>query len=150
MLKLKLQYFAQLMWTTYSEKPLLLGKIEGRRRGRQRMRQLDGITDSLQWVWASSRNWWWTGKPGVLQSMGLQRVGLDWATEVKVDFRSSASVKEPACQCRRHKHCGSNPSVGKIPWRRAWQPTPGFLPRESHGQRSLEGYSPQGHTVGHD
>ena len=37
-----------------------------------------------------------------------------------------------------------NPWVGKIPWRRAWQPTPVFLPGESHGQRSLAGYSPRG------
>ena len=41
----------------------------------------------------------------------------------------------------RHKRHGFNPWVGKIPWRRAWQPTQVFLPRESHGQRSLEGYS---------
>ena len=34
------------------------------------------------WVWVSSGSWWWTGKPGVLQSMGLQRVGHDWATEL--------------------------------------------------------------------
>ena len=34
------------------------------------------------WVWASSRSWWWTGKPGVLQSMELQRVGHDWVTEL--------------------------------------------------------------------
>ena len=34
------------------------------------------------WVWASSRSWWWTGKPGVLQSMGSQRVGHDWETEL--------------------------------------------------------------------
>ena len=40
------------------------------------------------------------------------------------------------------KRCGFNPSVGKIPWRRAWQPTLVFLPGESHGQRSLAGYSP--------
>ena len=40
---------------------------------------------------------------------------------------------------------GFNPWVGKIPWRRKWQPTPVFLPGESHGQRSLVGYSPQGH-----
>ena len=46
-------------------------------------------------------------------------------------------VKEPACQCRICKRLGFNPWVGKIPWRRAWQPTPGFLARESHGQRSL-------------
>ena len=35
------------------------------------------------WVWASSRSWWWTGKPGMLQSTGSQRVGYDWATELK-------------------------------------------------------------------
>ena len=46
------------------------------------------------------------------------------------------SSKEPACQCRDLR------SKGLIPWRRAWQPTPGFLPGKSHGQRSLMGYSP--------
>ena len=51
--------------------------------------------------------------------------------------------KEPTCQCRRCKRRGFNPWVGKIPWRRAWQPTPVFLPGECHGQRSLAGYSPQ-------
>ena len=48
--------------------------------------------------------------------------------------------KEPACQCRRHKRCRFDPWVGKI-WRRAWQPTPMFLPGESHGRRSLVGYT---------
>ena len=58
------------------EKIPMLGKIEGRRRrGRQRMRWLDGITDWWTWVWAGSRSWWWVGKPGVLQSMASQRVG---------------------------------------------------------------------------
>ena len=47
--------------------------------------------------------------------------------------------KESACQCRRH---GFNPWVETIPWRRQWQPTPVFLPGKSHGQRSLDGYSP--------
>ena len=47
-------------------------------------------------------------------------------------------------QCRGHRTCGFNPWVRKIPWRRAWQPTPVFFPGESHGQRSLAGYSPQG------
>ena len=56
-----------------------------------------------------------------------------------------ASGKEPACQSRRHTRCRFNPRVGKIPWRRAWQSTPVFLPGESHGQRTLLGYSPQGH-----
>ena len=43
---------------------------------------------------------------------------------------------------RQRRRLGFNPWVGKIPWRRAWQPTPVFLPGESHGQRSLVGYSP--------
>ena len=52
--------------------------------------------------------------------------------------------KEPACQCRRNKRCRFNPWMGKIPRRRKWQPTPVFLPGESHGQRNLVGYSPWG------
>ena len=52
-----------------------------------------------------------------------------------------ASSKEPTCQCRRHR-CVFDPWVGKIPWRRKWQPTPVFLLGESNGQRSLVGYSP--------
>ena len=60
-------------------------------------------------------------------------------------FPSGASGKEPACQCRRQKRHGFNPWVRKIPWRRKWQPTLGFLPEESHGQRNLAGYSPWDH-----
>ena len=72
MLKLKLQHSGQLMWRTDSlVKTLMPGKIEGkRRRGQQRMRWWDGITDSMDTIWASFRSWWWTGKPGMLQSMG--------------------------------------------------------------------------------
>ena len=61
-----------------------------------------------------------------------------WASQVK----NIPSGKESACQGRRRKRRGFNPWVGKIPWSRKWQPTPGFLPGESHGQRSLAGYSP--------
>ena len=60
-------------------------------------------------------------------------------------FPGGTGGKEPACQCRRHKTCRFDPWIGKIPWRRKWQPTPIFLPGESHGQRSLVGYSPWGH-----
>ena len=84
MLKLKLQDFGHLMKRADSlEKTLMLGKSEGRRRrGRQRMKWLDGIIDSMTWVWESFGNWWRTGKPGVMQSMGLQRVRHNWATEL--------------------------------------------------------------------
>ena len=56
-------------------------------------------------------------------------------------FPGGNSGKEFTCQCRRWKF---NPWVTKIPWRREWQPTPVFLPGESHGQRILVGYSAQG------
>ena len=84
MLKLKLQYFGHLMQRTdLLEKILLLGKIEGRRRrGLQRMRWSDGITDSMDMRLSNSGSWRWTGMPGMLQSMGSQRDGHDWATEL--------------------------------------------------------------------
>ena len=64
------------------EKTLVLGGIGGRRRRRwQRMRWLDGITDST-WVWVNSGSWWWTGRPGMLRFMRSQTVGHDWATEL--------------------------------------------------------------------
>ena len=74
MLKLKLQYSGHLMQRTDSiEKTLTLGKIEGgRRRGRQRMRWWMASPTQWTWVWASSRSWWWTGRPGVLRSLGSQ------------------------------------------------------------------------------
>ena len=82
MLKLKLQYFGYLMWRTDSfEKTLMLGKIEGRRRwGRQRMKWLDGITDSMDMSLCKLRSWWQTVRPSVLWFMGLQsRTRLsDW------------------------------------------------------------------------
>ena len=96
-LKLKLQYFCHLMWRTdLLEKTKMQGKIEDRRRrGWQKMRWLDGITDRWTWVWAGSGSWWWTGKPGVLQSMGSQRVGHDWGTEL-TDCAALAIFRESA------------------------------------------------------
>ena len=84
MLKLKLQYFGHLMRRVDSlEKTLMLGGIGGRRRrGRQRMRWLDGITDSMDMSWVIFGSWWWTGRPGMLWFMGSQRVGHDWVTQL--------------------------------------------------------------------
>ena len=67
MLKLKLQYFGYLMRRTDSlEKTLMLGKIEGGRRGLQRMKWWMASPTWWTWVWVGSRSWWWTGKPGRL------------------------------------------------------------------------------------
>ena len=63
--------------------------------------------------------------------------------ELLQGFPGGARGNEPACQGGRSKF---DPPVGKTPWRRAWQPTPVFLPGESQGQRSLAGCSPWGHT----
>ena len=83
MMKLKLQYFGCLMGRANSlEETLMLGKIEGRRRrGRQRMRWLDGITNSMEMTLGKLGRQWRTGKPGMLQSMGVQRIGHDLVTK---------------------------------------------------------------------
>ena len=122
MLKLKLQFFGHLMRRVDSlEKTLMLGGIGGRRRrGWHRMRWLVASPTWWTWVWVNSRSWWWTGRPGMLQFMGLQRVRHDWATSLSLSIF--------------------------MHWRRKWQPTPLFLPGESQGQGSLVGCRLWGHT----
>ena len=84
MLKLKLQSFGHLMQRTDSlEKTLMLGKMKAGREGDSRewnhwMASLTRWT----WIWVSSRGWQWTGRPGVLQFMGSQRVRHNWAAEL--------------------------------------------------------------------
>ena len=84
MLKPKLQYFGYLMCKlTHWKRPWCWDGLgaggEGDDRG------WDGWMGSLTrctWIWVNSRSWWWTGRPGMLWSMGSQRVGHDWATEL--------------------------------------------------------------------
>ena len=102
MLKLKLQYFGHLMRRADSlEKTLMLGGIGGRRRrGRQRMRWLDGIRTRWMWVWVNSGSWWWTGRPGMLWFMGSQRVGHDWVTEL--NWSNYSSCNYSSCNYREY------------------------------------------------
>ena len=65
------------------EKTLMLGNEGGRRRGWQKMRWLDGITDVIDMSLSKLRSWRWTERPDVLQSMGSQRVRHEWATALK-------------------------------------------------------------------
>ena len=65
---------------------------------------------------------------------------------MKKGFPGGVSGKELVCQCRRYKRHRFDLWLRKIPWRRAWKPTLVFLPGEFHGQRSLAGYNPWGHT----
>ena len=82
MLKLKLHYFGHLMQRPVSlKKSLILGKIEGRRRDSRGGYGWMASPTQWTWVWTSYRKCWMTVRPGMLQSMGSQRVGHDWATE---------------------------------------------------------------------
>ena len=102
MLKLKFQYLGHLIQRADSfEKTLMLGRSEGRRRrGWQRMNGWMASPTQWRWVWVDSGCWWWTGRPGVLQSIGSRRVGLsDWSelnvTEEIHNFKASLIIALP-------------------------------------------------------
>ena len=82
------------------------------------------------------------GLARVFSSTTISEASLLQHSAFFMGFPGDGSGKEPSCRCRRHQRCGFDLWVGKIPWRRAWQPTPIFLPGESQGLRSLVGYSP--------
>ena len=118
MLKLKLQYLAT--WCeelTYLKRPCCWERLKVGGEGDDRRR--DGWMASpteWTWVWVSSKSWWWTGKPGVLQSMGSQRVGHDWTTDLNSCWRSASlcgsAGKESAWSAG---DLGSIPGLGRSP-----------------------------------
>ena len=157
MLKLKLQYFSYLMWRANSlEKIMMLGKIEGRRRSgtedemvechhrlnRHKFEQKLGNSEGQGSLaccspWAESDTTEWTTATDVsqwaLRELRKEKNACHLAA-IFADFSGGSDSKKSTCNFRRP---GFNPWVGKILWRKKWQPTPGLLLEESHGQRSL-------------
>ena len=95
---------------------------------------------------------WWGAVYGVTQSRTRLKRLSSGSSRHPMGIPGGASDKEPTCQWRRRKRPGFDAWVGKIPWRRAWQPTPVFLSRESQGQRRIPGglQSMGSQRVGHD
>ena len=106
MLKLKLQHVGHLMRRADSfEKTLMLGKIEGRKR------EWDGWMASptqWTWVWVNSGSWWWTGRSGMLQFMGSQRIRHNWATELNWTDPWKKSYDQPRQNIKNQRYYFSN------------------------------------------
>ena len=116
MLKLKLQYFGQLMWRAGSfEKTLMLGKIEGRRRRRwQRMRCLDGITDSMDRSFGGLQELVMEREAWHAEVHGVARVGHDWTTELNWT-EVSLVVENLTANAGEIRNVGSIPGSGRSP-----------------------------------
>ena len=139
---------APIVWPP-DAKNWLIGKDPGGR-GQQRMRWLDGITDLMDMSLGRLQELVMGRETGVLQSMGSQRVRHDWATELTDSVYKLNKEGKNVQPCLtpfpvlNQSVIACKVLIVVIPWRRQWKPTPVLLPGESHGGRSLVGYSPWG------
>ena len=97
-----------------------------------------GLLCSYIWLTVWRGTDWKSFSLGILKAL-IHRCLASHVARLWEGFPRGTSSKERTCQCRRCKRCRLDSRVGKIPWRKARQPTPVFLPRESHGQRGLVG-----------
>ena len=124
---------------------------------RQKSQSTDCVPGLVAWALQVPRHsrsqaalWAGTTAPHLLEEQSQAQGG--WLSCLRFHCEEEAGIefgplgKEPSSQCSRHKRRGFDPWFGKMPQRRAWEPTPVLLPGESHGQKSLGGYSPRGHT----
>ena len=98
----------------------------------------------MEFIYSQNEKFFTSAKRYIEISLNILNSWLRGTAYNSIHFPGGASGKESTCQCRRHKRQMFKLWIGKIPWRRAWQPTLVFLPWESHGQMSLADYSPCG------
>ena len=125
---------------THWKRSWVWGKLEAGGEGDHR--GWDGwMASKIPWTWICARSWswWWTGKPGMLQPMGLQRVRQDWLTEL---IFCDMSLSGGSVIKNLPSNAGDIGDTGLMPCSRKWQPTPVLYSEESYRQRSLVDYSP--------
>ena len=98
----------------------------------------------MEFIYSQNEKFFTSAKRYIEISLNILNSWLRGIAYNSIHFPGGASGKESTCQCRRHKRQMFKLWIGKIPWRRAWQPTLVFLRWESHGQMSLADYSPCG------
>ena len=139
---------------THLKTPWSWERLKAGGEGDDRMRWLDGITNSMTWVWVKSGSWWWTGRPCVLQFMGSQRVGHDSANELnwtELVFSSPWSSCCPKINATYQSTCNSHSQALQtttvegshtLAYPQKSQPSHNMRAHAAHMERLLEHLAP--------